>query len=125
MSVPAADFAYVEARLRVRPTGEGGRSGPVFAGYRAGWWVPGRDGRRRYTDGAVYPIDTDELEPGATGRVRIVPLIQENWRDVATGAELEMCEGLRVVGVATVERGLAHPAAASSDGVDQILSRHG
>ena len=125
MSLLDPRLPYIEARLRVRPTAEGGRAGSVFPGYRAGWWVPHRDGQRVYTDGAVYPIDEEELAPGTAGSVRIYPLVRENWSDVGPGTELEMCEGPRVVGVATVAKGLASGTPAPPQRVGEALAGGG
>ena len=125
MSPSHAESPYVEAQLRVRPTAEGGRTSSVFPGYRAGWWAPHQNRGRVYTDGAVYPVDGDELPPGATGRVRICPLVRENWLDVAPGAELEMCEGPRVVGIATVNKGLSLGTPAPRQRVDEALAGGG
>ena len=98
---------YVEVLLKVRSTAEGGRAAPVYPGYRASWRVPQPDGTVAYTDGAVYPLEIEELAPGTSGIVRIYPLQHENWRSLPAGTEVEMCEGPRVVGAAKVERGLS------------------
>lgn len=107
MKMAHPELPHLQAHLRVRPTAEGGRAGPVFAGYRAGWWLPQPDGRYTYADGAVYPVAADVIAPGMTGPVQIYPLVPATWRNLVAGTEIEMREGPRVVGVATVDQPLS------------------
>lgn len=107
MKTAHPELPHIQAHLRVRPTADGGRTGAIFPGYRAGWWLPQPDGRHTDADGAVYPLAADEIAPGMAGAVRIYPLLPVIWRDLGPGAEIEMREGPRVVGVATVVESLS------------------
>jgi hypothetical protein len=93
----------VEARVFVRSTAEGGRRHPVYSGYRASFWL-GRceNGRRAYNDAGVYLQVGDELAPGQTGAAWLIPLRPEFWGQLRVGDVIEMSEGERVVGTATV-----------------------
>ena len=93
----------LEARISVRSTADGGRRHPVFSGYRASFWL-GRceDGRRTYNDAGVYLKAGEELAPGQSGEAWLIPLRPEFWDHVRVGDVIEMSEGERVVGTATV-----------------------
>lgn len=106
MARPIPGYRYVEASLRVRSTADGGRAHPIFPGYRGGWRIPQPSGERIYTDAAVYPVDTEALAPGESGNVLIYPLREETGQAVRRGAEIDMCEGERIVGVATIDTAL-------------------
>ena len=111
----------VEVRISVRSTAEGGRRHPVFSGYRASFWL-GRSegGRRAYNDAGVYLTESEELAPGQTGDASLVPLRPEYWRHLRCGDTIEMSEGSRVVGIATVLA--VHPNSDSSRQADEAES---
>ena len=87
----------------MKSTADGGRRHPVFSGYRASFWL-GRweDGRRAYNDAGVYLKGGEELAPGQTGEAWLIPLRPEFWSHVRVGDVIDMSEGERVVGTATV-----------------------
>jgi len=93
---------FLKARATMTETSSGGRRHGVFSGYRAGWSIPTENGGRTYADGPIELLDADVLPPGATGVIRIYPLVPERWTDVTVGSELDMREGARVVGTAVV-----------------------
>jgi translation elongation factor EF-Tu-like GTPase len=93
----------IEARIFVRSTADGGRRHPVFSGYRASFWLGRReDGRSAYNDAGVYLKVGEELAPGQTGEAWLIPLRPEFWGHLRVGDVIEMSEGERVVGTATV-----------------------
>jgi hypothetical protein len=99
---PMNERLTFRARLRVRATEDGGRSSPVFEGYRAMWLVPRRGGRASYRDALIELSGPDRIEPGDAGDVQISPLAPEFWSVVAPGMDLVMVEGRRVVGIARI-----------------------
>lgn len=123
MKTAYPESPHIQAHLRVRPTADGGRTHGVFPGYRAGWSVPQPDGRPTYADGAVYPVAADEIAPGMAGPVRIYPLLPAIWHDLSPGAEIEMREGPRVVGLATVAEPLSATAPDPSPRPKEALVR--
>lgn len=95
--------AFVRARLSLKGTEEGGRSRPIATGYRPSFWLGAIvNGERAYSDAAVYLEGIEQLEPGETAVVRLRPSLPDDWRDIEVGSEIELCEGRRVLGVATV-----------------------
>ena len=95
------DLPYIEARLTLHRSADGGRRTGIAPGYRAHWWVYHLDGECTHNDGPVDLVDVEHLAPGETGRVRILPIAPEFWQDLEVGSKLEMWEG-GVVGIATV-----------------------
>ena len=59
-------------------------------------------GERVYNDAAIEFESDLELSPGSTATVIIRPAFQEFWLDVGSGSMIEICEGPRVVGDATI-----------------------
>jgi hypothetical protein len=106
----------VEARIFARNTADGGRRHPVFSGYRASFWL-GRyaDGRRTCNDAGVYLKVGEELAPGQTGEAWLVPLRPEFWDHLRVGDVIEMSEGERVVGTATVTALQPKPGASQTE----------
>ncbi len=87
------------------PSERGGRRAPISSGYRCNCWIGSiEDGERRYNDATFYLLDVDRLGPGERGRVRVEPHLPEAWSNLAKGLRIELCEGRRVVGIATVTR---------------------
>jgi hypothetical protein len=91
------------ARLRLVPTDEGGRMGPIRSDYRPSFSLGGTwQGRPSLNDGRVMLLGPEELAPGEEGLVRIDPLCAESWGNVRTSMVLAMQEGSRIVGHATI-----------------------
>ncbi len=101
-----AEHGFVEARLSVTATEEGGRAHPVFTDYRPDWNIGNRtkSGEMEINGAPITIEDAQSIPPGGTGLVRLHPLWREAWADVRPGAELAMHEGSRVVGNAVVLR---------------------
>lgn len=90
-------------RLRVRvyllPRELGGRTKPVFSGYRCQW----RSGRKPEWNDAKVEFDDERLDPGASTDATLTLSVPLYWRGVVeVGDELEGGEGSRVVATATV-----------------------
>jgi hypothetical protein len=90
--------------LRLTATAEGGRRTPIpFSEqfhYRSNWALPGMTGGQQ-TAGA----STSELPPGGDARIVVIPLFDTElplWRQVRDGDELQLLEGKRLRGHATV-----------------------
>jgi translation elongation factor EF-Tu-like GTPase len=87
-------------RARVQMIGpeHGGRRTPFYSGYRPllalhGW----------YTSAHLTLINQSECPPGGSAVVWLQPLWLELVRSrVSVGDQLELCEGARVVGVASI-----------------------
>jgi translation elongation factor EF-Tu-like GTPase len=95
--------AFVEAEVRLLPPSEGGRRSAIASGYRCNCWVGHTDGGQRvYNDATIHLLDADRLEPGATARARVEPHFPDDWSHLTVGSRFELCEGARVVGIATV-----------------------
>ena len=109
MNYTPEELGYIEAELTLRATEDGGRKTAIGTGYRPNWWLPG-ESERVNAGGTVELVDADELVPGATGTIRIYPFVPEVWERIEVGARLEVNEGPRPVGRATVTRVV--PAAA-------------
>ena len=95
------EHGCIRARLRVLTADEGGRLGPIFAGYRPDWNIGNLDDNGRPTiNGAPLLIEgADEVPPGGEAVVRLHPLAPEFWTGVTVGQRIEMQEGPRVVAV--------------------------
>lgn len=102
--------AYIEADVELLPPDGGGRHSPISSGYRCNCWI-GRteQGERTYNDATFYLLDKEHLDPGDRGRARVMPHFPDDWSDLVEGSTFELCEGRRVVGVATIA-GLFPPA---------------
>lgn len=95
--------AFIDAEVRLLPSAEGGRQSPIASGYRCNCWVGHvQEGQRVYNDATFYLLESDELKPGETGRVRVQPHHPDDWSHLTVGFQFELCEGPRVIGVATV-----------------------
>ncbi|WP_154795795.1 hypothetical protein [Occultella kanbiaonis] len=95
------EHGYIRARLRLLATHEGGRTRPIFTGYRAHWWF----------EPEVHPDSHDAplliegsgmLELGAEALIRLHPTCPEGWPEPTPGLQLKMMEGAQVVGLAEV-----------------------
>lgn len=95
--------AFIEAEVRLLPPDRGGRRSPIATGYRCNCWVGHTSGGHRvYNDATIHLVDGDQLAPGATARARVEPHFPDDWSHLAVGSSFELCEGPRVIGVATV-----------------------
>lgn len=100
-----AKEGYVLARLRLRATDEDGRKTGITTGYRSCWDIGGTfEGRPTLNDAPLLIESGEWLQPGDEAGVRLHPLAWEYWQDVRVGQRIEMREGSRVVGEATVIR---------------------
>jgi len=107
---------FFKVRLRILAADEGGRSKPVFSGYRPDWdlgntWL----GEPTINGASVFLEDREELALGAEGPARIEPFASEFWGRVRPGSVIAMQEGKRVVGYATVLDIVSRPAYWSPD----------
>lgn len=95
---------YFRACLRLTPTDEGGRKRPIYSGYRSCWFWGERteNGGEMGHDAPITMEGELRLDLGDEAVVRLLPLFPEYWHNITTGSRLEMREGARVVGVATV-----------------------
>jgi RNAse (barnase) inhibitor barstar len=100
------DRGFIEARLVLTPTSEGGRAGPVLTDHRASWDLGHRTlaGDVETNDARISLEDCLVLPPGGTATIGLHPLVMDAFRSVTVGAVLPMLEGSRVVGRATVAR---------------------
>lgn len=95
--------AYIEAEVELLPTDQGGRRSPIWSGYRCNCWIGKTEGAdRTYNDATFFLLDGESLAPGERGRARVQPHHPDQWSEIGEGAVIELCEGRRLVGVATV-----------------------
>jgi hypothetical protein len=95
--------AFIEADIEVLPAERGGRGSPIWSGYRCNCWIGKIEhGERTYNDATFFLIDRKTLEPGERGRARVEPHFPDEWSDLDEGFTFELCEGRRVIGIATV-----------------------
>jgi translation elongation factor EF-Tu-like GTPase len=98
-----ADEGYVLARLRVLTPEEGGRSLPILNGYRSCWDIGATyEGEPCLNDAPLLIEGADRIELGEEVNVRLHPLLWDFWQDIHVGQRIEMREGSRTVGVATI-----------------------
>ena len=99
-----AGLPYLEARVTVTRTEDGGRRYPVCSGYRVDWEIGHflEDATPHLFAGPIELIEAEELRPGETGAIRIYPLSPEYWKHLGTRSEIRMVEGDRLVGVASI-----------------------
>jgi hypothetical protein len=101
-----AEHGFVEARLTLTTTEDGGRAYPVFTDYRPDWSIGNRteSGEMEINGAPITLEDAQSIAPGGTGLVRLHPVWRDAWMTVQPGAEIAMHEGSRVVGNAVVVR---------------------
>jgi hypothetical protein len=95
--------SWLQVRLRLLSTAEGGKTKPIYSDYRPHWntgatWT----GAPVLSDARVMLEDRDALHPGEECIARLEPLFPEFWDQVRVGAALTMHEGSRELGHATV-----------------------
>ena len=96
--MPAA--AFIRATLAMRRTDAGGRRRPIASGYRCDCRLESLVDE--YTGAAVYLERATSLGPGEIGLIRLFPAFPHKWQDISPGSVVDLCEGPRVIGVATV-----------------------
>lgn len=100
-SLPLA--AFIETEIDLLPPERGGRRSPISSGYRCNCWIGnGERSERTYNDATFYLLDSEQLNPGERGRARTRPHFPDDWSGLVVGSTFDLCEGRRVVGVATV-----------------------
>jgi RNAse (barnase) inhibitor barstar len=101
-----AERGFIEARLTLMPTSDGGRATPILTDYRPSWNLGNRTaaGDVELNDARVSLEDCAMLQPGGTAMVRLHPLFLDAWHHVSVGTQLPLHEGSRVFGQATVTR---------------------
>ena len=98
-----ARCGYVGAHLSLLAATEGGRTKPVFTGYRSSWDVGNRlRGELVLNDGPLTLEECESVQPGGSARIRIHPLDIPSWRLVRSGQVIHLHEGSRRYGSATV-----------------------
>lgn len=103
--MPAPPFAaFIRAELRMKPTEAGGRRRPISSGYRCNCWFGEltEAGERSYHDAVIYLEAEENLRPGSSSLVRLHPAFPDSWTGLTVGSVIDVCEGSRVVGEATV-----------------------
>ena len=105
MTEPTFAFGVL---LRLTSTAEGGRETAIRGGwedeawfsYRPNWGLPGMVPPAQ-SGAPILGFDQEQLAPGDTARVVIVPLFPSMvpvWAEVEPGSDLPMYEGARVCG---------------------------
>lgn len=96
--------AFIEAEVHLLAPDKGGRRSPIVSGYRCNCWVghADDDGHRLYNDATFHLVAGDQLAPGYTALARVEPHFPDDWSHLEIGSTFELCEGPRVIGVATV-----------------------
>ncbi len=95
--------AYIEAEVELLLSDRGGRRSPIASGYRCNCWIGKvQDGQRTYNDATFFLLDAVRLEPGSRGRARVQPHFPDEWSELAEGSTFDLCEGRRVIGIATI-----------------------
>lgn len=96
---------YVLVRLHLHATDAGGRRSPITTGYRSSWDIGGTfEGQPMLNDAPLLLESGDWLQPGSEAEVQLHPLVWDYWQDIQQGQRIQMCEGSRVLGEATVVR---------------------
>ncbi len=96
--------APIRAELRLLAAEKGGRHFPVSNGHTSQCRLDMTDewGQRPMDEATFYVEDGDSVGPGDVGLIRIHPVRPERWAAVDVGSVIEVCEGPRVVGWATI-----------------------
>ncbi|HVF20819.1 MAG TPA: hypothetical protein VNA14_11335 [Mycobacteriales bacterium] len=103
MTVPVE--AYIRVRLKLLPTGQGGRRTPIRSGYRCDCWLGGRAaaGDRGANGAVLFLEDREKLSPGESSMARLQPGVEHFWNGIYVDMLIELGEGTRLIGKATVE----------------------
>lgn len=95
--------AFIAADVRLLPADQGGRRSPIRSGYRCNCWIGHQDADgRAYNDATIHLVDSDLLAPGHAAAARIQPHDPDSWTQISVGSTIELCEGPRTIGIATV-----------------------
>ena len=107
-----AAHGYIRVRLDLIPTGDGGRSRPIWSDYRSSRDIGAQyEGKKTINDAPLTLEDVERLEPGQIGFARLHPGARQFWDHVQPGLEIYAYEGSRLVGVAeVVERRMSAPS---------------
>lgn len=95
---------WYRAKLHLVPTSAGGRRKSIYSGFRASWHWGERneDGLAVHHDAPLVFEGADRLGPGGEAMIRLYPLRPELWHRIRAGSTLELREGARVCGEATI-----------------------
>lgn len=97
------DEGYIRARLRLRPSSDGGRRTAMASGYRSHWAFPPEVHAERHDAPLTFEEGPERwLSPGEEATVRLHPFAPDLWPVVRPGLELTLLEGARVIGTARV-----------------------
>jgi hypothetical protein len=90
----------LSATLQLCSAEAGGRKSSIRSGYRATLWFGDTDpaGRLQLHSCVVSLRDRDQLAPGASADVELIPVAFETWPRVARGAQFDLFDGTRAVG---------------------------
>jgi len=110
------------ATLRLLPTQGGGRQGAIRTDDRPSWdlghtWL----GEPSLNDGRVLLLDREALVPGEEAIVRIEPLDDVYWAGLRIPMILQMVEGTRQKGEATLLAVLSRPPFLSAQVSDFVV----
>ena len=100
-----SEIREIRAHVYLLKAEEGGRTRPVFSGYRPMCYfgLRTKDGTKAYNDGVISLENREMVLPGEYCDVRILPLHPEMLRDVLKlDLAFEVSEGSQVVGRGTV-----------------------
>ncbi len=111
MKQPSTQRIRVELRL-LSPE-EGGRSTAIFSGYRPNWWTGEmQEGMRQYHIAEVALDGVERADPGDVFVAYLLPYLPPDegfWASLRNDASLEIYEGTKHVGRATVLDPLPEP----------------
>ncbi|TDX79147.1 hypothetical protein EDF35_2381 [Rathayibacter sp. PhB151] len=95
---PRSDARTVRARIRLRPTSDGGRQAPIGLDgrYRPHAVVVGGDGT--HLGVIVRSSEAAEVEPGETSEVTLQLLYDIDYSSLSAGADFTIVEGSKSVG---------------------------
>jgi hypothetical protein len=98
------ELPFIRGEVRLKRTSEGGRKTQIRSGYRCNCWIGGHtgEGQRVYNDAMIDLESQTELEPGGSAAAKLYPTQPASWSGLAVGDVIELCEGPRTVGEATL-----------------------
>ncbi len=99
-----AAAAPIRAELRLLSSDDGGRHFPITYGHHTecAFGTGEGEGERVLDHVVLYVEGGDGVDPGQIGMVRMHPVSAERWAGVNVGTLIEVREGSRIVGEATV-----------------------
>jgi translation elongation factor EF-Tu-like GTPase len=95
---PQSDARTVRARIRLRPTSDGGRKAPIGLDgrYRPHVVVVGGDGT--HLGVIVRSSEATEVDPGETSEVTLQLLYDIDYSSLSAGAAFTIVEGPKAIG---------------------------